>query len=231
VALGDSTAVARAESSALGTGGTTAPKSPAVASAPVAVPAPKQHASNPVLAVSPGRPLQASAPVPVSSPPVSEPSPSPEPVAATPEPLPAQAPAPPLATTVANGAPGTAGAAGAAGGPGTAGVGRGEPEQSCEGDEYVVTVTFEEAEDEEEEVYGLSEADILIQRLGADGSEDELDLRGDLTDVRSLVATLVSEGNCVQVKIEPFEGGVTGEAVEPGSGAAEPGNPVESVLP
>jgi hypothetical protein len=145
--------------------------------------------------------------------------------------LPAQAPAPaPLATTVVNGAPSTSGSP-AAGGPGTAGVGRGEPEQSCEGDEYAVTVTFDEAEGEEEGVYGSSEADILIQRLGADGSEAELDLRGDLTDVRSLVATLVSEGNCVQVKIEPLEGGAAEEAVEPGTGVAEPDEPAESVLP
>jgi hypothetical protein len=226
VALGDATVVTRAGSRGVGTGGVAAPASPARVSAPVAVSVPKQGAvSQPVLAVSPGRALETAALVPASSPPASEPHPAPEPVVATPASPPAQAPAPPLVASVPSGSPGTAG------GPGTSVVGGGGPEQSCEGDEFVITVTFEEAEGEEVD-YGKAEADILVQRLEADGSPTELRLRGDLTDVRDLVATLVSEGDCVEVEVKPLPGAgpeeeVSAAAVE----AAEPGDVAESALP
>jgi hypothetical protein len=120
---------------------------------------------------------------------------------------------------------------GTVGRPGTSVVGGGASEQSCEGDEYVITVTFEEAEGEEAD-YEEAEADILVQRLEADGSATELRLRGDLTDVRDLVATLVSEGNCVQVDVEPLPGvGPGEEASDAGDEAAEPGDVAESALP
>lgn len=147
----------------------------------------------------------------------------PQPVAVTPTPTAAPAPAPPLVATVENGSPGTSGR------PGTSVVGGGEPEESCEADEYVITVSFDEAEGEAVD-YELAEADILVKRLGADGSETEATLRGDLNDVRSLVAALVSEGNCVQVDVVPPEG-------EPADGVAEPapdvvpGDVVETALP
>jgi hypothetical protein len=235
VALGDSTVVARAGSSGVGTGGVAAPHSPVEVSAPVVASVPKQGAAQSVPAVSPGRPLQAAAPEPVSPPPVSEPAPLPEPVVATPMPAaaPEQAATPPLVAAVPSGTPGTAG------GPGTSVVGGGEAEQPCGGDEYVITVTFDQAEGEaEEEGYWQAEADIVVQRLGADGSEAELQLRGDLTDVRNLVGTLVSEGNCVQVDVVPPEGGPGEEVPEagtepatPGVAAAEPGEPAEAALP
>ena len=128
--------------------------------------------------------------------------------------------------TVDNGSPGTSGR------PGTSVVGGGgEPEQSCEADEYVITVTFEEVDGEEVD-YELAEADILVKRLGADGSETEVTLRGDLIDARSLVATLVSEGNCVQVNVvPPLEGEPTEGASEAGPEPAVPGDVVEPTLP
>jgi hypothetical protein len=224
-ALGDATVVTRAGSPGVGTGGVAAPASPARVSAPVAVSVPGQHASRsgPVVAVSPGRALKTAVPVPASSPPASEPHPAPVPVVATPASPPAQAPAPPLVASVPSGSPGTAG------GPGTSVVGGG-PEQSCEGDEFVITVTFEEAEGKEED-YEQAEADILVQRLEADGSVTELHLRGDLTDVRDLVATLVSEGNCVQVDVEPPENDPAEDISEADTDMAEPGDVAEPALP
>jgi hypothetical protein len=227
-ALGDATVVARGGSPGVGTGGIAAPASPAKVSAPVAVSTPKPGASRPgpVLAVSSARAVQAAKPVPAAAPPASEPSPSPDPVAATPAPSAAQAPAAPL---VASAPP--SGSPGATGRPGTSVVGGGEPEPSCEGDEYVITVSFEEAEGEEGDDEE-AEADILVQRLEADGSTIDLNLRGDLTDVRDLVATLVSEGNCVHVDVAPLPGADSEEEVAgAGEEAAEPGDVAEAALP
>lgn len=228
-ALGDATVVARGGSPGVGTGGIAAPASPAKVSAPVAVSAPKQRASHsrPALAVSAGRAVQAAAPVPVSAPPAPEPDPAPEPVVAAPSPPAAQAPAAPLvASAPPSGSPGTAGR------PGTSVVGGGEPQQSCEGDEYVITVTFEEPEAEGEEVdYEEAEADILVQRLEADGSTTDLSLKGDLTDLRDLVAMLVSEGSCVQVDVEPLPEASPEEVPGAADEAAEPGDITELAVP
>src|SRR6185295_2163805 len=99
-----------------------------------------------------------------------------------------------------------------------------------EGGEYVITVSFEE--EAGEEGYEESEADILIQGVGADGGEEELELRGDLSDVHSLLETLVSEGACVRVDIVPFDEGETPpEAGEPGVSPADPGDVAEAALP
>jgi hypothetical protein len=222
-ALGDATVVARAGSPGVGTGGVAAPASPARVSAPVAVSVPKRRAADAqlVLAVSAGRALKASAPVPLPAP---QPSPAPEPVVATPAAPPAQAPAPPLVASVPSGSPGT-------GRPGTSVIGGGAPEQGCEGDEYVIAVTFEEVEGEEEVDYEEAEAEILVKRLETDGSATELHLRGDLSDVRDLVAALVSDGNCVQVDVEPLPGTGPEEAPDAAGEAAEPGDVAESALP
>jgi hypothetical protein len=134
------------------------------------------------------------------------------------------APAPPLVATVDNGSPGTSGR------PITSVVGGGEPEGSCEAGEYVLTVTFEEVEGQEVD-YELAEADILVKGLGADGSETEVTLRGGLTDVRSLVATLVSEGNCVQVNVVPPAREPTEGVSEPGPEPVASGDVVEPALP
>jgi hypothetical protein len=227
-ALGDATVVAQAGSPEVGNGGTAAPESSraVVVSAGVATPA-RRALTSPVLAVAPARALSTSRPTPTPSPPVSEPAPTPEPAAAAPVPPVEQAPAPALAVAPQPAAPGTPAASG---GPSTAGVGGGELGPSCEGGEYVITVTFEE--EAGEEGYGESEAEILIQGVAADGSEEELELRGDLSDVHSLVETLVSEGSCVRVDIVPFdEGELPPEVVEPGAVPAEPGDDSEPVLP
>ncbi len=127
--------------------------------------------------------------------------------------------------TVDNGSPGTSGR------PGTSVVGGGgEPEQSCEAGEYVITVTFEGVEGEEVD-YELDEGDILVKGVGADGSETEVALRGDLTDVRNLVATLVSEGSCVQVDVVPPEGVPAEDVAGVGASVEEPGDAAESALP
>jgi hypothetical protein len=226
-ALGDATVVARGGSPGAGTGGVAAPASPAKVSEPVAVSAPKQRAarSQPTLAVSAGRAVRAATPVPVSAPPAPQPDPSPEVVVEPPAPPAAQAPAAPLVASAPSGSPATAGR------PGTSVVGGGEPEQSCEGEEYVITVTFE-AVDGEEVDYEEAEAAILIQRQEADGSTTDLQLRGDLTDVRDLVATLVSEGNCVGLDIEPPPGvGFEEESSGTGDEVAEPGDVAEAALP
>lgn len=229
-ALGEATVVARGGSSGAGPGGVAAPAPPAKVSAPVAVTVPTRRAAHPAqaLAVSAGRAVQAATPVPVSPAPAPEPNPAPEPVVAPPAPpLPpaAQAPAPPL---VASAPP--SGSPGATGRPGASVAGGGELERSCEGDEYVITVTFADAEGKEVE-HEEAEAGILVQRLEADGSTTNLQLRGDLTDVRDLVATLVSEGNCVQVDVEPLPGPGAGEAPDAGDEAAEPGDVAEPAPP
>jgi hypothetical protein len=214
----------------VGTGGVAAPPPRAEVSTPVAVSRSKPGASSsgPALAVSAGRAVQAATPGPISAPPPPEPNPSPAPVVAPPAPsVPpsAQVPAPPL---VASAPP--SGSQGTTGRPGTSVVGGGEPERSCEGDEYAITVTFGDTEGEEVD-YEEAEADILVQRLEADGSTTDLQLRGDLTDVRGLIATLVSEGNCVQLDVEPLPGPGAEEVPDAGDGAAGPGEVAEPALP
>jgi hypothetical protein len=232
VALGDAAVVARAGSPGAGTGGVAAPGPAGTVSAPVAVatPAPEPRISQPVLAVSPGRPLTVSAPAPVASPPPSEPAaPAPAPVAVTPVPAAEQAPPQPVVATVGNGGPGSPSSPGR---PVASGVDGPEPEQACEGDEYVITVTFEEGGDGTGDVdYELAEADILVQRLVAGGNETEAELRGDLSDVRSLVAALVAEGNCVQVDVVPVAAGPVGEEPEAGGDIVDPGEMPEPALP
>jgi hypothetical protein len=226
VALGDAAVVAQAGSPEVGNGGTAAPVSTTTVSSPAGVAAPRRQASaSPLLAVAPARALSVSEPAPAPSTPAPEPTPSPEP--AVPTPAPAVEPAPALAVAPQPAAPG---APATSGGPSTAGVGGGELGPSCEGGEYVITVSFEE--EPGDEGYGQAEADILIQGAGADGSEEKLELRGDLSDVHGLVETLVSEGACVQVDIVPFsEGEPSPEAFEPDVPPAEPGDAAEVALP
>lgn len=83
-------------------------------------------------------------------------------------------------------------------GPGTAGGGTLPPPSqiACEGDEYVVTLSFESLETAEEE----SGTEILVQQVADD--EHEFHLEGTLSDAHALIDLLVSEGNCVRV-VEP----------------------------
>jgi hypothetical protein len=102
------------------------------------------------------------------------------------------------------------------GGPGGPIASGGGPEpESCEGDEYLVTVTFL-GEEPEEPVGEESPVEILLQRLNEDGSvEDELTLEGDLADAQRLVLKLSSEGSCVEVEIaQPDEDGESEEEEE-----------------
>lgn len=90
---------------------------------------------------------------------------------------------------------------GSSGGPVTAGV---KPvAESCEGDEYVITVTFLDQEAAVEE----APVSIVLEQLNEDGSTNELQLEGDLGDAHALASTLEAEGNCVTVEIaQPGEG-------------------------
>lgn len=69
------------------------------------------------------------------------------------------------------------------------------PQVACEGDEYIVTLSFESLETAEEE----SGTEILVQRLAGDDDESEFHLEGTLSDAHALIDLLASEGNCVQV--------------------------------
>lgn len=113
--------------------------------------------------------------------------------------------------------------------------------ESCEGDEYVVTVTFLD----EESMAVEAPVEIVLTRLNEDGTTDELQLEGDLGDARALAATLEGEGNCVKVEIAQPEGegaeeeaeepGANGEVPESGEEAPESGEgavePVEALVP
>lgn len=203
VALGDSVEVAPAPAPAPGTvaDARVAPASPSILAAePAAAPRPSEGDAAPVLAVSPGRAVATAGfePDPQPAPAVPAPAspPAPQPIAQAP--APAAEPAPVVATVPVRGA-------GGAGTPGTAGTppgGEVEPPQSCEGDEYLITVTFASPEAELED----SPVSILLQRIASDGSESELELEGDLSDARALIDLLSSEeGNCVQVEYLPFD--------------------------
>lgn len=128
-------------------------------------------------------------------------------------------PSPPATVPVSTGGGGPGGPIAAGGGP--------APE-SCEGDEYVVTITFLDEEPADEE----ASVEILLQRFSEDGSVDELELEGDLADARSLVLKLSSEGNCVVVEIAPqVDGEGEEEAPEAGEEGAEPVAPPEPASP
>lgn len=100
--------------------------------------------------------------------------------------------------------------------------------ESCEGDEYVITVTFLDEESTVEE----APVEIVLTRLNEDGTTDELQLEGDLGDARALASTLEGEGSCVKVEIaQPDEEGAEEEAEEPGASEEVPGSGEEVVEP
>ncbi len=114
--------------------------------------------------------------------------------------------------------------------------------ESCAGDEYVIAVSFL---DEGSAAPTAEEApvEIVLKRLNEDGSTDELQLEGHLSDAHALASMLEAEGNCVEVEIaqpEAEETPAKGEAPE--SGEEAPANeatpetrtvdaPTESPLP
>jgi hypothetical protein len=90
----------------------------------------------------------------------------------------------------------------------------------CEGDEYVITITFLDEESTAEE----APVEIVLERLNADGTTDELQLEGDLGDARALASTLEGEGSCVEVEIaQPKDEEAEEEAGEPGASEEAPG--------
>jgi hypothetical protein len=142
--------------------------------------------------------------------PVPAPAPAPIPVVVPVE-TPAQSPSSaPVAT-----APSSGGSGAVAGGPIAASV---EPEPVCEGDEYTITATVIDGEEDEEGEGARLE--IVLLRQGSDGSSEELRLEGDLEDLESLVVKLNGEGGCVSVQIQSSG---EGEAAVGPAAAAEGG--------
>lgn len=114
-------------------------------------------------------------------------------------------------------------------GPVTAGV-KPPALESCEGDEYVIAVTFLD----EEATVDEAPVDIVLTKLNEDGTTDELQLEGDLGDARALASTLEAEGNCVKVEVAPLEveGGEEETAGEvPGAGEDAPEAGAEAIEP
>jgi hypothetical protein len=152
------------------------------------------------VAVAGGR----TAPTPTSAPV----SPAPAPASPAPEAQPVAAPAPEAPPAPAAGPIAAAGEGvpSSPGGPVTSGGGGFE---SCEGDEYVLTISFigEEptAAIEDEITTAETPVEILLQRFNSDGSVEDLELEGDLFDAQALLVQLTSEGNCVKVEIVPAE--------------------------
>jgi hypothetical protein len=100
--------------------------------------------------------------------------------------------------------------------------------ESCEGDEYVIAVTFLD----EEATVDEAPVDIVLTKLNDDGTTDELQLEGDLGDARVLASTLEGEGNCVKVEIaRSEEEGPEEEAEEPGTSEEAPRSGEEVVEP
>ena len=103
--------------------------------------------------------------------------------------------------------------------------------EGCEGDEYVITITFL---DEESTAPTVEEApvEIVLERVNEDGTTDELQLEGDLGDARVLASTLEAEGNCVTAEIaQPEEEGAEEEVEEAGASEEAPGSGEEVVEP
>jgi hypothetical protein len=138
--------------------------------------------------------------------------------------------APPEGTSSPVTTPAGTGGGPASKGPVTAGA-KSPVLEGCEGDEYVITVTFL---DEESTAPTVEEApvEIVLERLNEDGTTDELQLEGDLSDAHALAATLEAEGNCVKVEIaQPEAEGAEAEAGEPGASEELPGSGEEVVEP
>lgn len=68
--------------------------------------------------------------------------------------------------------------------------------ESCDGDEYVITIVIDPESAGEEE----AQVEIVLKRFNADGTVDELELEGDVLDAQNLALQLSSEGNCVTVE-------------------------------
>lgn len=170
-------------------------RSTTISVARVAAPEPPDR---PVLALSPANVVLAAAPGSGATPP--PPIPVPQPA----QPAPAPAPAP-AATPVPSATPGFVAGGGGPGGGNTAGTPSPDPPPVCEGGEYEITIWLSPETTEEDEV------EVLIRQIENDGSESEIDLSGELGDVYELIELLESEGNCVEVVVEPIDDGESTE--------------------
>lgn len=164
---------------------------------PAAQRVPVVDGAGPTLVVAQARAVSTVA-APPPAPPASEPQPPP-----SSQPAPAPEAPPPPQTVVA-------GSGGSTGGPSTAVV-EVEPKPGCEGDEYEVTIRFAAEEIPSDE----AEVEIVIRRVGLDGGESEIQLEGKFGDVGDLLERVISEEDCVAVRVEPAGG------EEPADGSSE----------
>ncbi len=180
---------------------------------PAGQPAPVADMPGPTQAVARARAVSIVV-APSPAPPTSEPQPP-----ASSQPISAPEATPPPQTVVAGGDDG-------AGGPNTAVV-EVEPQPGCEGDEYEVTIKFvAEAIPSDE-----AEVEIVIRRVGSDGEESEIQLEGKFGDVGDLLEQVISEDDCVAVRVEPAGGeeSAGGSSEPPAATASAEG--LEPVLP
>ena len=89
---------------------------------------------------------------------------------------------------------------------------------------------------DEEATVEEAPVEIVLTKLNEDGTTDELQLEGDLSDVHALASTLEVEGNCVKVEIAQPEGEEGAEEVsETNEEAPESGDevtaPAEAPVP
>lgn len=137
--------------------------------------------------------------------------------------------APPEGTSVPVAAPPSADPGGGPGRPIPSG---GPIIESCDGDEYVITIVIDPEAPEGEE----AQVEIVLKRFNADGTVDELALEGDVLDAQNLALQLSSEGNCVSLEAgTATEGGVpsdgTSQVVVPTEGTPPSGAEPDSVEP
>jgi hypothetical protein len=97
-----------------------------------------------------------------------------------------------------------------------------EPEQSCEGDHYAVTISFEIDETSGERL----PAEILVQQVEGGESVSEFRVEGDLSGYRDLIEALGADGSCVEVEFVPVV-----EAPEPDVDAAGLAEALEPAAP
>ena len=209
-AVGDSVPLAAPRVALVGQGVVASGKPQAAQPRPAASPArATENESSGALAVAPAEAVAVAAPAPAEP---NAPAPAAQPV-----PAPPSEPAPALATT-----PGPSGGTGGQGGPVAAG---GPSIESCEGDEYLITIALAPATEEGEE----ASVEIVLKKFSEDGSVEELRLEGDLLDAQSLALQLTSEGNCVLLEAAAPEGESPSEgasqAVVPEEGTSSPSVP------
>jgi hypothetical protein len=89
----------------------------------------------------------------------------------------------------------------------------------------VITITFLD----EETTVDEAPVDIVLAQINGDGSRDELQLEGDLSDARALASTLEAEGSCATIEIAQPED--EGAEEEPGASEEVPGSGEEAVEP